>query len=472
MAQKWWTLTAVVAGVFMLVLDITIVNVALPAIGQDFHSSLSDLQWVIDAYALALAAGLLTAGSLADLWGRRRLYAVGTAVFTAGSLLCALATGPLFLSLARTGQGVGGAIVWATSLALLSDAFQGRERGVAFGIYGGVLGIAVAVGPVLGGALTSGLSWRWIFWVNVPIGIAVAVATLTKLRESRNPAASRPDWLGFVTFSAALALLVYGLISAGDGWSQPKVYGTLIGAAVLLAVFLVLEAVQQHPMLDLSLFRKPTFNGGLVAAVGLNGSIYTLITYLVLYLQQHLGFSPAQTGVRLLVLTGAMFVSSTVAGRLSTAVPVRLMISAGFVLIAAGIALMTGVSDTSSWTHLLPGMVVAGIGAGMVTVPLASTAVGVVAPAQAGTASGINATARQVGLATGIAALGTVFTSRSATSGFADGLNEILWIGAAVALAAAVLSAVLIRQRDFVSPAAAPAAGKEAPAAVADAEAR
>lgn len=292
MAQKWWTLTAVVAGVFMLVLDITIVNVALPAIGQDFHSSLSDLQWVIDAYALALAAGLLTAGSLADLWGRRRLYAVGTAVFTAGSLLCALATGPLFLSLARTGQGVGGAIVWATSLALLSDAFQGRERGVAFGIYGGVLGIAVAVGPVLGGALTSGLSWRWIFWVNVPIGIAVAVATLTKLRESRNPAASRPDWLGFVTFSAALALLVYGLISAGDGWSQPKVYGTLIGAAVLLAVFLVLEAVQQHPMLDLSLFRKPTFNGGLVAAVGLNGSIYTLITYLVLYLQQHLGFSP------------------------------------------------------------------------------------------------------------------------------------------------------------------------------------
>lgn len=176
--------------------------------------------------------------------------------------------------------------------------------------------------------------------------------------------------------------------------------------------------------------------------------------------------------MRLLVLTGAMFVSSTVAGRLSTAVPVRLMISAGFVLIAAGIALMTGVSDTSSWTHLLPGMVVAGIGAGMVTVPLASTAVGVVAPAQAGTASGINATARQVGLATGIAALGTVFTSRSATSGFADGLNEILWIGAAVALAAAVLSAVLIRQRDFVSPAAAPAAGKEAPAAVADAEAR
>ena len=469
MAQKWWTLTAVVAGVFMLVLDITIVNVALPAIGQDFHAPLSDLQWVIDAYALALAAGLLTGGSLADLWGRRRLYAVGTTVFTAGSLLCGLATGPLFLSLARAGQGVGGAIVWATSLALLSDAFQGRERGVAFGIYGGILGIAVAVGPVLGGALTSGLNWRWIFWVNVPIGIAVVVATLTRLRESRNPAASRPDWLGFVVFSAALALLIYGLISAGSGWSQPKAYGSLIAAGVLLVVFLVLEVAQSHPMLDLSLFRKPTFTGGLVAAVGLNASIYTLITYLVLYLQQHLGFSPAQTGIRLLALTGAMFVASTVAGRLSTAVPVRLMIGAGFVLIAGGIALMTGVTETSAWTHLLPGMIVSGVGAGMVTVPLASTAVGVVAPAQAGTASGINATARQVGLATGIAALGTVFATKRAQSGFADGLNEILWIGAAVALVAAVLSAALIRKRDFVPPPSAPAGGAETAAVSAEA---
>ncbi|MFB7948889.1 DHA2 family efflux MFS transporter permease subunit [Kitasatospora phosalacinea] len=459
MAQKWWTLTAVVAGVFMLVLDITIVNVALPAIGQDFHAPLSNLQWVIDAYALALAAGLLTGGSLADLWGRRRLYAAGTAVFTTGSLLCGLATGPLFLSLARAGQGIGGAVVWATSLALLSDAFQGRERGLAFGIYGGILGIAVAVGPVLGGFLTSGLGWRWIFWVNGPIGIAVVAATLLKLRESRNPAAVRPDWLGFATFSGGLALLVYGLISAGDGWSHPKAYGSLIGAGVLLAGFLVLELTQRHPMLDLGLFRKPTFIGGLVAAVGLNGSIYTLITYLALYLQQHLGFSPAQTGIRLLTLTGAMFVSSTLAGRLSSAVPVRLMISAGFVLIGVGIVLMTGVSDTSSWTHLLPGMVVSGLGSGMVTVPLASTAVGVVAPAQAGTASGINATARQVGLATGIAALGTVFAARSASSGFTDGLNEILWIGAAVALVSAVLSAVLIRRKDFVGPPpAAPAA--------------
>ncbi|WP_037915312.1 MFS transporter [Actinacidiphila yeochonensis] len=462
MARKWWTLTAVVAGVFMLVLDITIVNVALPDIGSDFDSSLSDLQWVIDAYALALAAGLLTGGSLADLWGRRRLYAVGTAVFTAGSLLCGLATGPLFLSLARAGQGAGGAVVWATSLALLSEAFQGRERGLAFGVYGGVLGIAVAVGPVLGGAITSGLSWRWIFWVNVPIGAAVVAVTLLRLAESRDPAAASPDWPGFAVFGAALTLLLYGLISASDGWSQPKVWAALAAAAVLLAAFPLLERRRAHPMLDLSLFRKPTFNGGLVAAFGLNASIYALITYLVLYLQQQLHFSPAQAGLRLLALTGAMFVASTTAGRLSSAVPVKVMISAGFVLVAVGIALMSGVTDSSRWTHLLAGMIVSGAGAGMVTVPLASTAVGVVVPARAGAASGVNATARQVGLATAIAVLGTVFTSRADQHGFASGLNLILWIGAGVAAVSAVLSAVLIRQKDFVPPPSRPAPAEPA----------
>src|SRR3954471_5841134 len=209
MARKWWTLTAVVVGVFMLLLDVTIVNVALPDIQKALGASLSDLQWVLDAYALTLAAALLTAGALADLWGRRLLFASGISIFTAGSLLCGLATGPLFLSLARAGQGIGGAIMFATSLALLSDAFRGRDRGVAFGVFGAITGVAVAVGPVLGGVLTSGLGWRWIFFVNVPVGIAALAVTLTRVAESRDPDAARPDWLGFVTFSAALGLLVY-----------------------------------------------------------------------------------------------------------------------------------------------------------------------------------------------------------------------------------------------------------------------
>jgi EmrB/QacA subfamily drug resistance transporter len=515
MERKWWTLAAVVAGVFMLVLDVTIVNVALPAIGGDFHASLTDLQWVLDAYALALAAGLLTGGSLADLWGRRKLYAAGTAVFTACSLLCGLSTGPLFLVVARTGQGIGGAVVWATSLALLSDAFHGRDRGMAFGIYGAILGIAVATGPLLGGVLTSSLSWRWIFWVNIPVGIAVIIVTLTKLRESSNPRASRPDWPGFAVFTAALVLLVYGLISAAGGWGKPKVYATLAAGALLLAVFGFLEAAQRHPMLDLALFRKPTFNGGLIAAVGLNGSIFALFTYLVIYLQQQLGYSPGQTGVRFLALTGAMFVASAAAGRLTNAVPARLMISAGFVLIGAGALMMAWLSASSGYLHLLPGMIVSGAGAGLVTVPLASTAVGVVSPAKAGTASGINATARQVGLAAGVAVLGAVLTTRiqqtvaaqlghtslagqaahiasgvgassapaasvppglgpaaarlvtqAVRAGFTDGLNEILIIGAVTAFAAAVLSLLLIRHRDFVPPPTAPASPRPEPAVI------
>jgi len=508
MARKWWTLTAVVIGVFMLLLDITIVNVALPDIQDAFHASLSDLQWVIDAYALTLAAGLLTAGSLADLFGRRLLFGIGTVIFTGGSLLCGLATGALFLSLARAGQGVGGAIMFATSLALLSDAFRGKDRGVAFGVFGAVTGIAVAIGPVLGGFLTTGISWRWIFLVNVPIGVVALVITALKVSESKNPAASRPDWFGFVTFSASLGLLVYGLISAGeDGWTTSKVLGCLIGAAVLMAIFLIGEARQRHPMLDLSLFRKPTFSGGLIAAFGMSASLFSLLTYVVLYLQKELGYSAKDTGLRLLVLSGAIFITAGIAGRLTTVVPIRLLIGGGFLFVGTGLLLMRGITPGSDWTHLIPGMIVAGVGAGLVNTPLASTAVGVVHPSRAGMASGINSTFRQVGIATGIAALGSLFSTKlrdtvveqlnhtnlaarsheiaatmgsaqggtslpkgvpaeaartvgaAAKVGFVDGLNEILLIGAVVAFVAAAGSLLLIRARDFVE-----ADGSHAPA--------
>src|SRR3954471_12986454 len=216
MERKWWTLVAVAAGTFMLLLDVTIVNVALPDIAKDLKASLADLQWVIDAYALTLAALLLTTGSLADRFGRRRLFAIGIVVFTAGSLLCGLAQSPVFLSLARAFQGVGGAIMFATGLALLSGAFQGRERGTAFGVFGAVTGVAVAVGPVLGGALTSGLSWRWIFFVHIPVGIAALAVSLLRVVESKDPRAGRPDWFGFLSCSLSLGALVYGLIEAGQ----------------------------------------------------------------------------------------------------------------------------------------------------------------------------------------------------------------------------------------------------------------
>src|ERR1700733_8208098 len=228
MARKWWTLIAVCTGVFMLLLDVTIVNVALPQIETAFKASLSDLQWVIDAYALTLAALLLTAGSIADLAGRRRVFAIGIVVFTLGSVLCGLAQSPTFLALSRALQGVGGAIMFATALALLAQAFPPRERGVAFAVFGAVTGVAVAVGPVLGGAITSGLSWRWIFFVNVPIGAGALAVTLLRVDESKLASAPRPDWAGFVTFSLSLAGLVFGLIrSAAEGWGSATVLVSL-----------------------------------------------------------------------------------------------------------------------------------------------------------------------------------------------------------------------------------------------------
>ncbi len=507
MDRKWWTLTAVGVGVFMLLLDITIVNVALPDIETQLHASFTDLQWVIDAYALTLAALLLTAGSLADRLGRKRVYAVGTAIFTLGSLLCGLATGPVFLSLARAAQGIGGATMFATSLALLASAFRGRDRGIAFGVFGAVSGVAIAVGPVLGGVIVSLLSWRWIFFVNIPVGIAAIAITVTRVDESREASARRLDVIGFLTFSVALAALIFGLIrSDGHGWGTAQVGGSLIVSAVLLVVFIIAERRAAEPMLDLSLLRKPTFSGGLIAAFAISAGLFSLLTYLVLYLQNVLGFSAIQTGTRLLVLSGAIFVASGIAGRLTSKVPTKLLISPGFVIIGVGLVLMRGLTGTSHWTHLVPGLALAGVGAGLVNTPLASTAVGVVEPERAGMASGINSTFRQVGIATGIAALGAVFTAHLRDSittslgrtplagsagsladaatggeigpalartppalrgtaaeatrmGFVDGLNDILLIGAVLCFVAAVSCFLLIRQRDFTAGAGVVAAG-------------
>ncbi|MHB1533033.1 MAG: MFS transporter [Acidimicrobiales bacterium] len=410
MEKKWWTLVAVCLGTFMLLLDITIVNVALPAIQHSLRASFADLQWVVDAYALTLAALLLTAGSLADLFGRRRLFSIGLVVFSLGSLLCGLAPSPEMLILSRSAQGIGGAIMFSTSLALLAQAFQGRERGTAFGIWGSITGVAVAIGPVLGGVITSALSWRWIFLVNVPIGAFAVALTLLRVEESRERSARRPDWAGFVVFTASLSALVYGLIRSSErSWSDPVVIACLAGAAVAFGLFLLVERSGEHPMFDLALFRNPTFDGGSVAAFGLSASLFALLLYVVLYLQDGRGFSALGTGLRLLVLSGAIMVAATAAGRLSSRVPVRLLIGPGLLLVGIGLALMSRLGSTSSWTELIPGFIVAGIGTGLVNPPLASTAVGVVEPHRAGMASGINSTFRQVGIATGVAALGSIF---------------------------------------------------------------
>jgi EmrB/QacA subfamily drug resistance transporter len=504
MERKWWTLIAVCTATLMLLIDVTIVNVALPDIQTSLKASFSDVQWVIDAYSLTLAALLLTAGSLADLFGRRRVFVLGLVVFTASSLLSGLATTPLFLNLARGAQGIGGAMLFATSLALLAQTFRGRERGTAFGVWGAITGLAVAIGPVIGGALTTALSWRWIFLVNVPIGIGAVFLTLARVDESRESGARRPDFIGLITFSGALGAIVYALIkSSALGWGSTTIVACLVGGGVLLIAFLVAELLQSAPMFDLSLFRKPTFVGGSIAAFSLSAGLFALLLYLTLYLQDILGYSALQAGLRLLVLSGGIILTSTIAGRLTTRVPIRFLIGPGLLLVAIGVHLMRGLGPSSTWTHLIPGFIVAGAGTGLINPPLASTAVGVVEPKDAGMASGINTTFRQVGIATGVAALGSIFShdvrtkilaglhgvpglspavahriASSVSQGsagsalrtlphtavaqattvvhasFVDGLNNLFLIGAVLAAGAAVLCTALIRNKDFAAGAA------------------
>ena len=276
----------------MLLLDITVVNVALPDIQQSLHSTFSDLQWVVDAYSLTLAAFLLTAGVVGDIFGRRIVFAVGLAVFSLASLTCGLSTDSLMLNLARAVPGVGGAIMFATSLALIASAFHGKERGTAFGIYGAVTGGAVAVGPLVGGAITSAIGWRWIFFVNVPIGAVAILITLVKIAESRDPSTRRIDWIGFVTFSVSLFLLVFALVRGNDdGWSSSTIVSLFAVSAVLMVIFFVNELKSKDPMLHLELFRKPAMVGVSVVAFAMSASIFAMFLYLTLYIQDDLGYA-------------------------------------------------------------------------------------------------------------------------------------------------------------------------------------
>ncbi len=471
MERKWWTLIAVCVAIFMLLLDITVVNVALPAIQRSLHSSFQDLQWVVDAYSLTLAAFLLTGGALADLLGRRRLFVIGLVVFTAASAVCGLSSTPLTLNLARGVQGIGGALMYATSLALIAQAFRGRDRGIAFGVFGAVTGAAVAVGPLLGGVITSAVGWEWIFFVNVPIGIAAVLLTLSKVLESSDPGATRVDWAGLVTFSGSLFMLVFALVRGNDtGWGSTQILALLAGSAVLFALFLIAEIRQERPMLDLTLFRRPAFAGANIVAFTMAASAFSMFLYLTIYIQEVLRFSPLQAGLRFLPITLLSFLVAPLAGRLSVRVPIRLLLGVGMLLVSAGLLWMTAASPTSSWTALIPGFMLQGAGIGLVNPPLASAAIGVVPPARSGMASGANNTARQVGIATGIAALGAVFQHDIAHStaahhayrvAFTGALTNILEIASAIAFVGAIAGFALVRSKDFVA-AYAPAA--QAPA--------
>ncbi len=499
MERKWWTLVLVSVATFMLLLDVTVVNVALPDIQRELHASLSSLQWVVDAYALTLAAFLLTMGSLGDRLGRRRIFTIGFGIFTLASFLCGLADDPTLLNLARGLQGIGAAGMFATSLALIGQEFQGKDRATAFGIWGATIGGAVAVGPLIGGVITQGLGWEWIFFVNVPIGL---VAMALSERKIVNVFAKEPEPIdvpGLVTFSAALFLLIFGLIRGNpEGWGSGVILACLIGAVALFAIFLVIERRSRYPMLDLSLFRKPAFNGVSAVAFALSASMFALFLYITIYLQGVLNFEPLEAGIRFLPSTLLSFFVAASAGSLLNRVALRTLLGVGLGLVGVGLLLMTGVTVSSSWTTLLAGFIVTGIGVGLTNPAIGQGAIAVVPPEKSGMGSGINSTFRQVGISTGVAALGAVFQSRinsklhetlpnapkglgeivasggskavealplppaiqtkaveASKAAFVSGFNEILLIGAIVAFAGAILGFVLTRSRDLV-PAGAP----------------
>ena len=468
MAAKWWTLLVVCLSIFMLLLDITIVNVALPDIQRDLGSSFEDLQWVVDAYALALAALLLASGSLADLLGRRRVFLVGIVLFSAASLLCGLSTSPSMLNAARGLQGIGGAMMFATSLALIAQEFEPHERGTAFGIWGATTGFAVAVGPLIGGVLTDGFGWEWIFLVNVPIGLVTAAITAARVPESERDSTARIDWPGLVTFSSGLFCLVYALIRGNDdGWGSAKVVSLLTTAALLLAIFVTVELRRDQPMLDLRLFRIPTFTGAQIVAFSLHASMFSMFLYITLYMQNVLRYSPLETGVRFLPISVLSFIVAPLAGKLAERFPIRVFLGTGLTLVGVGLLLMSGIDPGDGWTTLLGGFILGGIGIGCVNPPLATTAIGVVEPRRGGVASGINSTFRQVGTAVGIAGLGAILqaklghdlgpaalASAAGRNAYIDAFNELLVVGAAVAFVGAALALVLIRRRDFVGAAA------------------
>src|ERR687887_191931 len=500
MARKWWTLMAVSVATFMLLLDITVVNTALPSIEEDLGATFTDLQWVIDAYTLSLAALVLTAGVLADRLGRRRVFGAGLAIFTASSLLCALAPDPTFLNLARAVQGIGGAVMFAVSLALIAQEFTaGRERGMAMGMYGATIGVAVAIGPLVGGALTDSLGWESIFYLNVPIGVAAIAITYLKVRESRDPNATRVDWPGVVTFSAALFALVLALVRGNDeGWGSTLIVSLLAAAGALLLAFVVVERRVAEPMLPLELFKRPAFTGVQLAAFAISSSLFALFLYMSLYLQNYLGLSPFQAGVRSLPITLGSFVVAPIAGALLTRVHARLMLSLGLAGVGVGLLLMSGIDAGSEWTTLLGGFLVAGAATGLINPVIGDVAVSVVPKEQSGMAAGINNTFRQVGVSVGIAVWGAIFVGRgahkvaeltagtpaagdgrprqlveaassgnldqvlgsvppsarptiasAAHAGFLAGLNDVLTLGAFVAFAGAALALWLVRERDI-----------------------
>jgi EmrB/QacA subfamily drug resistance transporter len=455
--RKWWTLGSLSFALFMIMLDNTVVNVALPAIQDDLRITRSELEWTVAAYALTFASLLLTGGKLGDLLGRRLIFVIGLVVFTGSSLFCGLSSSAPELIAARAVQGVGAALMMPATLSIISATFAVRERGMAIGIWAGVSAMALAIGPLLGGIITEHISWNWIFYVNVPIGIVGVAAALLVVPESRDTShEQRLDLPGLLSSGIGLLAIVYALIEANTyGWTSTRILTLFVIGAVALTAFVLLELHQRLPMLDLSLFKSGTFAGANLVAILVTLAMFGIFVFFPIYMQTFRGWSPIQAGAALLPWTILIVIFAPIAGKLSDRVGSRWLMASGMTVVAACCLLLSTVTLHSTFWHMLPAFVLGGLGMSFVMTPMSAAAMGAAPVDKAGVASGVLNTFRQVGVALGIAVTGAIVADRAAAAArggaappqaFVDGLTFAMRVSAAICFAAAVAAGVLVRR--------------------------
>jgi len=454
--RKWWTLGAVAFGLFMIMLDNTVVFVALSAIQSDLHISTSELEWVVNGYALTFAVLMLTGGKLADLLGRRRIFIVGLVIFTASSLACGLATGATVLIGARVIQGVGSALMNPATLSIITATFPPRQRGTAIGIWVGVSAMALAIGPLVGGILTEQINWSWIFFVNVPVGIVGIIVARLVIDESRDESEEqRLDLPGLLSSGAGLFALTYGLIEANSyGWTSGRILGSFVVAAAALALFVVLEHRQRVPMLDLSLFRNSTFAGANTVMLLVALAMFGMFFFNSLYLQRVLHFSAIETGASFLPMTVLIVLIAPVAGRFSDRIGSRWLMGVGLVSLSASLMSFSRLGVDSSFWDVLPGLLLGGVGMSLAMTPTTAAAMGSVPVDKAGVGSAVLNSMRQVGGSLGIALMGAIVVSSIHVADtdpriaqqFVDGYRNALHVAATIALVGAVVAVATVRK--------------------------
>src|SRR5437762_3736784 len=441
----------------MIMLDNTVVNVALPAIKSDLGISQSELEWTVAVYALTFASLLLTGGKLGDLLGRRLIFTIGLAVFTVSSLFCGLSSSAPELVGARAVQGIGAALMMPATLSIISATFAARERGTAIGIWAGVSAMALAIGPLLGGIITEHISWNWIFYVNVPIGVLAVLAAIFVVPESRDTShEQRLDLPGLLTSAIGLFTLVFALIEAHRyGWTSTLILSLFAISAIALVAFVLLELHQRLPMLDLTLFKSGTFAGANLVAILVTLAMFGIFVFFPIYMQTIRGWSPVQAGAALLPWTILIVIFAPIAGKLSDRVGSRWLMAAGMTVVALCCLLLSTVTLHSTFWHMLPAFILGGLGMSFVMTPMSAAAMGAAPVAKAGVASGVLNTFRQVGVALGIAITGAIVADRAAAAAqggasppeaFVDGLTFAMKVSAGICFAAAIAAAVLVRK--------------------------